>query len=74
MNVSLSQAVEIHAKVLKRRTGYRAPALARERASRCATAGDADGNSVWLEVASIVDRLLMLEFSGDGQREKDKPR
>jgi hypothetical protein len=36
MNVSLDQAIEIHAKALKHRFGNRATLLAEERARHCA--------------------------------------
>jgi hypothetical protein len=40
MNVSLDQAIEIHAKALKHRFGKRAPLLAEEKADHCAARGD----------------------------------
>jgi hypothetical protein len=48
MNVSLDQAIEIHAKALKHRFGNRATLLAEERARHCATQGDDEGCTVWL--------------------------
>ena len=61
MNVSLDQAIEIHAKVLEHRTGYRAPGMAREKAHRCAVAGDHEGHVVWSRVAATADGLLTAE-------------
>jgi hypothetical protein len=58
MNVSLDQAIEIHAKVLKHRTGDRAPHLASEKASRCALAGDHHGHVIWSRVAVTAEALL----------------
>jgi len=57
MNVSLDQAIEIHAKALKHRFGNRAPLLAEERARHCATQGDDEGCAVWLRVAAVAEIL-----------------
>jgi hypothetical protein len=50
MNVSLTQAIEIHAKALKHRFGKRAALLAEEKADHCAAEGDDEGFAVWLRV------------------------
>jgi hypothetical protein len=57
MNVSLDQAIEIHAKALKHRFGNRATLLAEERARHCAAKGDDEGCAVWLRVASVAGML-----------------
>jgi hypothetical protein len=57
MNVSLDQAIEIHAKALKRRFGNRAALLAEERARHCAARGDDEGRAVWLRVAAVAGML-----------------
>ena len=57
MNVSLDQAIEIHAKALKHRFGNRATLLAEERARDCATQGDDKGCAVWLRVAAVAGML-----------------
>ena len=57
MNVSLDQAIEIHAKALKYRFGNRAPLLAEERARHCASRGDDEGSAVWLRVAGVAGML-----------------
>jgi hypothetical protein len=57
MNVSLDQAIEIHAKALKHRFGKRATLLAEERAHHCAAQGDDEGYAVWLRVASVAEML-----------------
>jgi hypothetical protein len=54
LNVTLNQAIEIHAKALRRRFGDRAPLLAREKANYCSTRGDHEGHAVWLEVADVA--------------------
>jgi hypothetical protein len=56
--VSLKQAIEIHAKVLKYRFGRHAPEQARERARQCSAAKDDEGHRVWLEVAQVAESFL----------------
>jgi hypothetical protein len=60
MNVSLDQAIEIHAKALKHRFGNRATLLAEERARHCAARGDDEGCAVWLRVAAVAGTLPNL--------------
>jgi hypothetical protein len=57
MNVSLDQAIEIHAKALKYRFGNRAAALAEEKAHHCAARGDDEGRAVWQRVAAVAETL-----------------
>jgi hypothetical protein len=57
MNVSLAQAIEIHAKVLKYRFGDRAALLAEEKAHHCTARGDEEGRDVWLRVATVAGML-----------------
>ena len=61
MNVSLDQAIEIHARALRRRNGRQAPHQAREKARRCMETGDAEGQDVWLRVAKTADDLLAAD-------------
>lgn len=58
MDVSLEQAIEIHARVLMHRLECEAPAKARERAADLQRVGDKEGHDVWLSVASAAERLL----------------
>jgi hypothetical protein len=58
MNVSLEQAIEIHARALSRRLKSDAPANARERAAQLKEKGDHEGHLVWLNVAETSERLL----------------
>jgi hypothetical protein len=58
MNVSLDQAIEIHAKALRYRFGSQAPVLAKEKAGHCSSSGDHEGATVWLRVAAEVEALL----------------
>ncbi len=56
--MSLTEAIEIHAKALKYRFGGRAPELARQTADRCRRMNDHDGHAVWLRVADVAEALL----------------
>ena len=58
MEVTLEQAIEIHAKALKRRCGHDAPIKARTIAQELAQAGDHEGHQVWLKVGDIAEALL----------------
>ena len=58
MEVTLKQAIEIHAKALKWRSGCDAPLKAREIARELALAGDHEGHQVWLKVGDIAEALL----------------
>jgi hypothetical protein len=57
LRVSLKQAIEIHAKVLKYRFGWRAAEMAREKALSCLASKDHEGHHVWLEVAQVAESL-----------------
>jgi hypothetical protein len=61
MEVSLEQAIEIHARVLKRVHGRKAPHKARATADHLATVGDQDGYRVWLKVADAAAAMLLQE-------------
>ncbi len=58
MDISLEQAIEIHARVLMHRLDCEAPAKARERAADLQRVGDKEGRNVWLSVADAAERLL----------------
>ena len=58
MSISLDEAIEIHAEVLRRRHDKEAPTRARERALALKYIGDHDGHAVWLKVAECAQRLL----------------
>jgi hypothetical protein len=58
MEISLDEAVEIHARVLTHRLDREAPAKARERALDLQHVGDDEGHGVWLQVAETAERLL----------------
>jgi hypothetical protein len=58
VNVSLNEAIEIHAQALARRYGCVASASAREHALRLKSSGDDEGHDIWVEVALTVDAIL----------------
>jgi hypothetical protein len=55
MDVSLDQAINIHARVLKYWHGDNAPQEARARALECGTAGDFEGLQAWARVARLCE-------------------
>ena len=57
MDMSLEQAVEIHAKMLRHIHGDKAPHDARHKAKQLAARGDAEGHKVWLMVAEAAEKL-----------------
>ena len=57
MEVSLDQAIDIHARVLKYWHGDRAPQEARARALECGTMGDIEGLHAWGKVARLCEAL-----------------
>lgn len=63
MKVSLEEAIEIHAKVLRARHKHRAPRKARDHALHLRRNGDHDGHDVWLRVAEVAEML----GSGDSE-------
>jgi hypothetical protein len=58
MSLSLDQAIEIHAEVLKRRHVGHAPMRAREQAIALKAKGDHEGHAIWTRVAEHAERLL----------------
>jgi len=57
MEVSLDQAIEIHAKVLNHLYGKRAASDARKKARQLADTGDQDGYRVWMKVGEVAEML-----------------
>ena len=57
MNISLEQAIEIHAKALRVSHGRKAEHYARDRASACKHHDDPEGDHVWNKVADIVVQI-----------------
>jgi hypothetical protein len=58
MNITLDQAIEIHARVLKYRLNHKAPTYARERALVFKQGWDHEGHTVVLSVAETAEKLL----------------
>lgn len=61
MEISLDEAVEIHARALTFRLASEAPSNARGRADDLRRVGDREGQGVWLRVATTAERLLAEE-------------
>jgi hypothetical protein len=64
MNVSLEQAIQIHAKALVSRHKHAAPAKAREHAGLLKANGDHEGHDVWLRVADAAEELAAFLLGG----------
>jgi hypothetical protein len=58
MQISLDEAIDIHAKVQRARYGSGAAASSKRRAARCKCVGDLDGERVWLRVADALERCI----------------
>ena len=63
MQISLDQAIEIHARVLRYWHRDRAPEEAREKALDCATTGDFEGFQAWAKVAKLCEALGAVDRS-----------
>jgi len=61
MNVSLDQAISIHARALKGRAGKKSPMLARLRANNLKERGDIEGYHVWTQVSERAAQLLAAQ-------------
>jgi hypothetical protein len=59
MNITLDQAIEIHARALKHRLNNKAPSYAPRRAIALKQVGDLEGHTVWILVAETAERLLI---------------
>jgi hypothetical protein len=61
MNVSLEQAIGIHARALKSRAGKKSPQLAKLRAHDLKAKGDLEGFRVWMLVGEHAAQLIAAE-------------
>ena len=61
MEISLQQAIEIHAKALAKRHKHHAPHEARQHAKRLKDLDDHHGHHVWNKVAVVAERMLVEE-------------
>jgi hypothetical protein len=59
MHISLDQAIDIHARALKGRSGKRCAAVAQLRAEALKAKGDLEGFRVWMMVGEKAARLLL---------------
>ena len=64
MNVSLEQAIGIHARALKSRAGKKSPMLAQMRAQDLKAKGDLEGFRVWMLVCEHAAQLVAAESDG----------
>jgi hypothetical protein len=61
VNISLEEAIHIHARALKSRKGGKAPEMAAERAQQFKDTGDVEGFDVWMRVEAETRQLLCME-------------
>jgi hypothetical protein len=62
VEVSLDQAIDIHARSLRFRCGIKGgQQAAAERAKRCAANGDSEGSEVWSRVALKIPTIARSE-------------
>ncbi len=59
MNISLEQAIEIHARALVSKFREGAPVAARRYAAARRACGDLGGLDVWIAVAMAAERMLL---------------
>ncbi|MEY3553525.1 MAG: hypothetical protein RL735_1873 [Pseudomonadota bacterium] len=64
MDVTIDQAIEIHARALTYRHGGSAESQARERAQACQSCGDNEGHQVWEKVAETVAHIRNVQKLG----------
>jgi hypothetical protein len=65
MNVSLDQAIQIHARALKGRTGKKSPLLAKMHAEALREKGDMEGFRVWTLVGEQAALLVAAQAASD---------
>jgi hypothetical protein len=65
MNVTLEQAIAIHARALKSRAGKRSRRMAELRAQSFKARGDLEGFRVWMLVGEQAERLIAAEAEAD---------
>jgi hypothetical protein len=73
MEISLDEAIHIHARALKGRAGGNSPMLARLRAGDLRDRGDLEGFRVWTRVGEQAELLLAAQLRGEREAlEKDR--
>jgi hypothetical protein len=73
MEISLEQAIGIHARALKGRAGKDSPRLARRRASDLRDMGDHEGFRVWMLVGDHAARLLAAQAGAEQSVQEVEP-
>jgi hypothetical protein len=71
MDISLDEAIHIHARALKGRAGGNSPMLARLRAGDLRDKGDLEGFRVWTRVGEQAELLLAAQLRAE-REEKDR--
>jgi hypothetical protein len=71
MDISLDEAIHIHARALKGRAGGNSPMLARLRAGDLRDKGDLEGFRVWTRVGEQAELLLAAQSRAE-REEKDR--
>jgi len=61
MDISLDEAIHMHARALKGRAGKKSPMLARIRAGDLKEKGDHEGFRVWTQVGEQAEMLLAAQ-------------
>jgi len=73
MNVSLDEAIGIHARALKSRAGKKSPLVAKLRAHDLMAKGDAEGFRVWMLVGEHAAKLLAAQAIAEGEASETAP-
>ena len=71
MDISLDEAIHIHARALKGRAGGNSPMLARLRAGDLRDKGDLEGFRIWTRVGEQAELLLAAQLRAE-REEKDR--
>ena len=71
MDISLDEAIHMHARALKGRAGGNSPMLARLRAGDLRDKGDLEGFRVWTRVGEQAELLLAAQLRAE-REEKDR--
>jgi hypothetical protein len=70
MDVSLDEAIGIHARALKSRSGKRSRLVARLRAHDLMAKGDAEGFRIWMQVGEQAAQLLAAQAAEEVDGDK----
>jgi hypothetical protein len=73
MEISLDQAIHIHARALKGRSGRKSPMLARLRAGDLRDKGDLEGFRVWTLVGEQAELLLAAQSRAEQEAFETEP-